>query len=116
MVLALTGCGSADAGSTDRPGSAGGPADPVSFEEARGAEVGERLRVRGALVVEPGGASLCDGLAESYPPQCLNGLTLQGFDRGVLPPDASSSGGVTWVEQLELIAERTREGLRYVEG
>ncbi|CAA9330350.1 MAG: hypothetical protein AVDCRST_MAG34-217 [uncultured Nocardioidaceae bacterium] len=115
-VVALTGCGSAGAGSTDGSGSVGGPAAAVTVEEARSAQVGDRLRVRGALVLEPAGAAICDALAESYPPQCPNGLSVQGLDERTLPPDAASDGGVTWVEQFELIAERTEDGLRYVDG
>jgi hypothetical protein len=114
-LVALAGCGSADGGPVDGSSRVGGPAKVVTVEEARTADIGERLRVRGALVLSPDGAALCDALAESHPPQCPLGLPVQGFDRTTLPPDASSAGRVTWVERLELVAERTQDGLRYVE-
>jgi hypothetical protein len=88
----------------------------VTVEQARSAEVGERLRVHASLMLSRSGAAMCDALAESYPPQCTNGLVLHGFDRVSMPTGAESASGVTWVNWITVTAERTKDGLRYVGG
>lgn len=112
-VLLLCSCGTASQ-AEDEPDSVGGPARAVSVEEARDVEVGTRIRVTGALLVSGTSALMCDALAESSPPQCLGGMALAGFDRSVLPPDTPSARGTRRVEEVQVIAERTRDGLRYV--
>ena len=112
-LLLLGGCGTAgDQSSGDPP--AGGPPRRVTVEQARSAQVGERLRVHASLMLSRSGAAMCDALAESYPPQCTNGLPLEGFGRALMPREAESASGFTWVDQLELVAERTPSGLKYL--
>ena len=115
VLLLLTSCGEGR-GSDGEPKSVGGPSHSMTVAEARGAAVGTRLRVKGALIVSESGAVMCDALAESSPPQCPNGVPLTGLDRSIIPPDTPSVRGVTWMEALEVIVERTRGGLRYVDS
>ena len=98
LTLAVAACGATS--STD---SVGGPATAVSVAEALQRE-GQKVRVRGALVVDRREARLCDGLAESYPPQCVGGARLVGFDASARPPEAGESRGVRWLDSVEVIA------------
>ncbi|MDP9394330.1 MAG: hypothetical protein M3Q27_08805 [Actinomycetota bacterium] len=59
-------------------------------------------------------ARLCDRLAESYPPQCVQGTTVTGFDVGILPPDGGRQGQIRWVDSIELIVTRENGALKYV--
>ena len=129
LAMALTACGTetasddTDPPAGDRGGTAngagasvGGPAEPLTVDEARAVEPGEVIRLRGALVLDGQRATLCEALAESYPPSCPNGLVIDEFDASILGPDTPRSGSVRWLEGLELIAVRTEKGLTYQRG
>jgi hypothetical protein len=114
-LLLLGGCGTAG-DQSDGDSSTGGPPRTVTVEQARAADVGERLRVHGSLMFSKAGAVMCDALAESYPPQCANGLPLRGFRKASMPAGAESASGMSWVNQTMVVAERTTDGLRYLRG
>lgn len=110
----LASCG--DSSNSGDGTSVGGPDSVISVKDALAAPEGDRLRVRGSLLVDPTGARLCDALAESFPPQCVGGAVLGNFDEAVIPPDTQRSGDVRWVDQIELIVVREGSGLRVVEA
>jgi hypothetical protein len=110
VAVALTACSeSANAGGN---GSIGGPPSPISVDQAMQSPGTGPMRVRGALVVQGGGVVMCDALAESYPPQCINGVALTGFAVERLPADAQRAIGVRWVDSVEMIVHRDGGGLR----
>ena len=110
---ALTACGSSTSSAEPgENGSLGGPARPLSVDQAMHFDGEGPIRVRGALVVQSGDVVMCDSLAESVPPQCVNGVTLTGFDVGTLPPDTDPVNGVRWVDPIELIVHRDGAKLR----
>ncbi len=94
--------------------SVGGPAEPLTVTAALTTDAKGPLRIRGALFFDGKRARLCDGLAESDPPQCVEGTTVTGFDACILPPDAGRKGQIRWVDSIELIVTRENDSLRYV--
>jgi hypothetical protein len=62
-------------------GSPSAPGTAMSVDElvagAAGLD-GQPVRVKGYILVAPGGASMCSLLLESYPPQCGGGLRISG--------------------------------------
>lgn len=111
-LLPLSACGqAADSGGTT---SAGGPATALTVADARTTAASGPLRVRGALIFDGELAKLCDALADSYPPQCIDGTTIAEFDESILPPDTNTDGQVRWVDSIELIVTRDGERFRYV--
>ena len=108
LALTVAACGATS--STD---SVGGPPSAVSVAEALQRE-GQKVRVRGALVVDRREARMCDALAESHPPQCVGGARLVSFDASTLPPEAAESGGVRWLDSVEVIAVVADGTLRQV--
>lgn len=110
--LLLTGCGEA---TRDTGGSIGGPAEAVTVQEALRSPGLDPLRVRAGLIVDRrSGAQLCDAMAESYPPQCVDGAPLRGFDDSILPPDTARARGVRWVDTIELIVTSDGQTLTVV--
>ena len=95
-------------------GSTGGPETALTVAEALATDADGPLRVRGALVFDGRVARLCDSLAESYPPQCVEGTIITGFDASIIPPDADTDGRVRWMDSIELIVTREDGALRYV--
>ncbi len=93
-------------------GSTGGPDTALTVAAALATD--GPLRVRGALVFDGRVAKLCDALAESYPPQCVDGTTITGFDASIIPLDAHRDGRVRWMDSIELIVTRDGGALRYV--
>ena len=72
-VAAAGGCGSGeDAATTDAPRVAGAPipGGGLTVQEAIDSEVEGPLMVRGYVIERDGELRLCDGILESYPPQC----------------------------------------------
>lgn len=99
VVVLLVGCGS----QADAPTSAA-PADPLTVSEALASNLDEPLLVRGLFIDSGDGQPrLCEVALESSPPQCgepsvpVEGATPADFD------GAMSSGGVTWVDDAQLL-------------
>lgn len=109
-AMALTACSSF--ASADGNDSIGGPPKSLSVNQAMRFDGDGPIRVRGALVAQGGGVVMCDALAESYPPQCVNGVALTGFDVDTMPPGTGQANGVRWVDSIELIVDRDGGTLR----
>jgi hypothetical protein len=58
---------------------------------------------------------MCDSLAESYPPQCVHGLPLRGFDVRVLPPDTPRVGDVRWQQGITVMVRKADGALTMVD-
>jgi hypothetical protein len=109
-AMALTAC--SNFASADGNDSIGGPPEPLGVNQAMQFDGDGPIRVHGALVVQGGGVVMCDALAESYPPQCVNGVALTGFDVNTLPPGTERAEGVRWMDSIELIVHRDGGKLR----
>jgi hypothetical protein len=84
------------------------PADAITLDQlSAGAAAldGQPVRVKGYILVDDDGASMCSVLLESYPPQCGGGLRLTGelpadvvagLDKTTEPDLAQAMWG--WVE------------------
>lgn len=71
---------------------------PLTIGEALERGSGHDVAVRGTLHVQGDEVRLCDGLAESYPPQCPGRyLVLQGAD--LAHADLAREGEVAWGEE-----------------
>jgi hypothetical protein len=73
LALVLAGCGAGeDAATTAAPPAAGAPipGGGLSVEEAIDSDLDGPLMVRGYVIERDGEMRLCDGILESYPPQC----------------------------------------------
>ena len=112
VSLTTTACATT---TSDTGTSVGGPAGVTTVTEARTLPDGGPLRVRGALVVTQATVEMCDSLAESYPPQCVQGLPLRGFDVRVLPPDTPSVGDVRWQEAITVVVHKADGALTMVD-
>lgn len=87
---------------------------PLTVAEALATRSQDKLRVRGAVVVNRNEARICDGLAESHPPQCAGGARLLDFGAADLSPDGAACRGVRWAESVEVIVTVEGSGLRYI--
>jgi hypothetical protein len=81
------------------------PAEEVTVVEALDRGSGD-VAVRGSLFVEGDDVRLCDGLAESYPPQCPGPhLRLEGFSAEALE-GLTRAGAVAWSEEPTIVRGR----------
>ena len=71
-VLLLAGCGGEDERQPQPSAAAGAPipGGGLSIREAIDSDLDGPLMVRGYLIERDGELRLCDGILESYPPQC----------------------------------------------
>jgi hypothetical protein len=106
--LLLAACGQVgEAGES----SIGGPDDAVTVTEALAAPEDRRLRVAGSLLWDGTTMWLCDAIAESYPPQCVQGAELTGYDPAQIPPETPDMAGVRLVERLHVVVHRSGDHL-----
>jgi hypothetical protein len=82
IACVLAACGTPASPSAPRPSSpSSAPAAAIDVDAlvsgAAGLD-GQPVRVKGYVVVTPGGASMCSLLLESYPPQCGGGVRVTG--------------------------------------
>ena len=110
IVLTIAACGADRSPDT----SGGGAPSPLTVAQALKTQTGEKLRVRGAVVVTQNGARICDALAESHPPQCAGGARLLNLAASDLPPGSEEFAGVHWTESVELIVTVEGRDLRHV--
>jgi hypothetical protein len=93
-------------------GPAGAPNEPMtpgipwstefsmSVSEILSADAAGAAAVKGFLVVDAGGARLCDVLAESYPPQCGGeALPITNYEEFLEVPVLEAQG-VTWTDDV----------------
>jgi hypothetical protein len=92
----------ADGRLTISPDAVDGP--PLQIADALAAGTAEPVLVTGALFVEVGNAvRLCGAIAESYPPQCGGErLEVVGLDLATVP-GLEEANGVRWAEGVELV-------------
>jgi hypothetical protein len=100
-VALLAGCGSSD--------DEAGPAQPTApsttgsgldIDDALAAGSDEPVLVRGYLLAVGGRVRLCDGFAESYPPQCVQpSLDVLGYKLLEQRQLYKAHAGVTWTEK-----------------
>jgi Intracellular proteinase inhibitor len=90
LVVVVAGCSSDDSGDD----AAALPTDQVSSPgEVAGLGDGTHVVAQGVLVIDTEAARLCDGLAESFPPQCAGGfIELNDLDEAAVV-------GLEFVEQ-----------------
>lgn len=88
-----------------------GPDEPLTIAEARAQKPGSAFLVCGSVVLIGRAAEMCDALAESFPPQCPDGLQLEGLDDSDLPGSAHEAQGVAWATGVLLQVRRTENGL-----
>jgi hypothetical protein len=92
LAFALAGCGSEEG----EPG--GAPTSPTS-PIAPTTPTARETEFTGYLVQSGGEARICDGLAESYPPQCGGrSYRLMGFDARSVS-GVEQANGVSWTQQ-----------------
>lgn len=97
VALTVAACGG---DGSDRPAAATGSGSGLSIEEALASELPGPLLVNGYLLVDGGEVRLCDGLAESYPPQCAGpSLDVLGYKLLEQRRLYKTSGGVTWSDE-----------------
>ena len=91
------------AGAPNEPVTPGIPWSPefaMSVPEILASETAGAATVKGFLVIDAGGARLCEVLAESYPPQCGGeALPITNYEEflGVRVQEAQ---GVTWTDDV----------------
>jgi hypothetical protein len=72
----------------------------MSVSEVLSGDVTGAAAVKGFLVVDAGGARLCELLAESYPPQCGGaGLPITNYEEFLGVP-VQEAQGVTWTDDV----------------
>ncbi len=72
----------------------------MSVSEVLSGEVAGAAAVKGFLVVDAGGARLCEALAESYPPQCGGeALPITNYEEFLGVP-LQEAQGVTWTDDV----------------
>ena len=72
----------------------------MSVSETLAAEAAGAAAVKGFLVVDAGGARLCEVLAESYPPQCGgDALPITNYEEFLGVP-VQEAQGVTWTDDV----------------
>ncbi len=89
------------------PGGVGTPADGggsvgsgpgISIADAIASDLDQPLLVNGFLVATADRVQFCDGLAESYPPQCAGpSLIIEGLDFDTVD-DLKEASGVRWTD------------------
>jgi hypothetical protein len=96
---------------TDLPPPADVPDDPISpsgmlvdgglsVADALATDASGIIALKGFLLVDDGGARLCEVLAESYPPQCGGAsIPVTGYQE-VLSVPLSNAQGVSWTDQF----------------
>jgi hypothetical protein len=106
LVLALVACGSNQDDATPSAPTASGTGPGITIQDAIDSDLEGPLYVRGFLYTQAGTTRLCDGFAESYPPQCmapsLEVLGLKLVEQRQLYKTGggvSASGGVSWSEE-----------------
>jgi hypothetical protein len=91
------------AGAPNEPVTPGVPWSPefsMSVSEILSGDVTGAAAVKGFLVVDAGGARLCEVLAESYPPQCGGGaLPITNYEEFLGVP-VQEAHGVTWTDDV----------------
>jgi hypothetical protein len=104
LTVSLAACG----GGADYSVAPGSSA--ITVKQALGANPGEPVRVRGALIVSGGTTRLCYAILESYPPQCGGpSLVVRGLDLGTVG-DLTSANGVTWSDREVRLRGTLAEG------
>ena len=101
LVLTQTSCGAR----SDNPGDR--PARAISVREAMAEPEDRTLRVVGALLWDGREMLICDAVAESSPPQCMQGMRLRGWDPAQIPPGTPTAGGVQVVDRAEVTVHRS---------
>ena len=72
----------------------------MSVSEILSADAAGAAAVKGFLLVDAGGARLCDVLAESYPPQCgAEALPITNYEEFLVVP-VQEAQGVTWTDDV----------------
>lgn len=102
----LAGCGAGDDdGGSAQPGAAPAAGSVLTIDEALAAQSDEPLTVRGFLFVQGGRVRLCDGFAESYPPQCVQPwIDVIGYKLLEQRQLYKMHAGVSWTEKpVELL-------------
>ena len=93
LAVVLAGC----AGEDERPPAAGAPipSGGLSIADAKASNLDGPLMVVGHLAERDGALRLCDGLRESYPPQCVDpSLRIDGDVDGEIGERVSVLGEV----------------------
>jgi hypothetical protein len=95
------------------PGTGQGPA--VSVPDALGTTVAGPLLVNGFLVVTGPEVTLCEQLAESYPPQCGGArVEVQGLDVNAVP-GLETADETRWTPAPVQVLGEVREGVLYAQ-
>ena len=82
------------------PGVPWSPELSMSVSDALSGDVSGAAAVKGFLVVDAGGARLCEVLAESYPPQCGGeALPITNYEEFLGVP-VQEAQGVTWTDDV----------------
>ena len=89
----------------ETPGVPWSPEFSMSVSEVLSGEVAGAAAVKGFLVVDAGGARLCEALAESYPPQCGGeALPITNYEEFIaeefLGVPVQEAQGVTWTDDV----------------
>ena len=76
----------------------------LSFKQALTYSSDTPVTLTGSLLIEGERVRLCDGLAESYPPQCgARRLEVVSLPREMPDMEESSDGRVRWIEQVTVM-------------
>ncbi len=110
LVLTQVSCGA----QAEDPGD--GPAGAISVQEAMTRPEDRTLQVVGGLLWDGKEMLICDAIAESSPPQCMQGMTLQGWDPAQIPPGTPTTGGVQVVDRAEVTVHRSGDVLVVDDG
>ena len=107
-ALAVAACGSDESGqptTPQPPASAGLGAGPgISIEEAIALQSPEPVLVNGWIRAEGADVLFCDGVAESYPPQCGGGGQLVVVGIKLEEVDGlQRAADVAWSERTQLL-------------
>ena len=113
LAAALLGLASACGGAEDEPPAAGAEGPLVTFADALDARDGAAVRLVGAVYADRRPMRMCDGLAESYPPQCGAGIPIVGLRWEELPRVQRASG-VTWTDAAVQLTGEMRAGRLHV--
>lgn len=95
-----TGCQDAPTGTG---GAESGADGSVPVGEAVSAQIQGPFLMSGYLLIDGGGARLCEALAESFPPQCGGTSVLLMPAEAPAGATTTTEGDVTWTEQPLLV-------------
>jgi hypothetical protein len=99
-VALLAACGADDDAGSSQPAAPPTSSSVLSIDEALATQSDEPVTVQGFLFVQGGRVRLCDGFAESYPPQCVQpSIDVIGYKLLEQRPLYKLHAGVTWTEE-----------------